>query len=399
MKILHDIAQLLKYHPEGLFLTNIANMLYPKLKNKPSLKKIYHAKYVQISRAIDRHPELFLKSKIGNLACINLKEGALDLLKQGVKFKQTVKTPASLRSYPKRCREQRTNSVKILDNVKTLSEEDRDEIKGEFQDYLEEVDNLKIILRRKATSSSYIHSGGPKYKILSYNTRFTDKRIIVKNLTKMDAAFAHMSKRYKKGVHLTLTTDPKRFYSLYAANRHFSIAFNRYMSFLSRKRGKRLPYIAAYEYTKTGLLHAHILFFGISWLNYKHAITEDWNRCGQGTITYAYSIKNDNGRWTYVRGKPSDLEKEKTAADYLKKYLQKSVDNPEEAMLYWVLNKRFFSCSRAALQATADQQQPTLHIPMWEFFMTATYSTMPDFVWNDVLPPPPSAHSPPNLCN
>ena len=388
MKILHKIALLLKHHPEGLILTYLAKILYPKLKNDPTKKKEFHAKYVQISRIIDRHPELFQKLKIGNLVCVKLKEPALDLLRAGEKFKRNVKSPASLRRYPKRCREQRINAIKVTDSVKILGEEERDEIEGEFQDYLEEVDNRKIVLRRKAESSNFLYQDGPKYKILPYITRFTDRTTALKNLDKMDVAFDYMSRRHKKGVHLTLTTDPKRFYSLYAANRHFSIAFNRYMSFLARKRGKRLHYIAAYEYTKSGLLHAHILFFGISWLSYKHAITKDWDRCGQGCITYVYSVKNDNGRWIYTRKKPSDLKEGKTAKDYLKKYLKKSIDNPQEAMLYWAFNKRFFSCTRAALATATGQQQPIPHIKMWEFFMSATYFTMPDFVFQEVVPPP-----------
>ena len=206
-----------------------------------------------------------------------------------------------------------------------------------------------------------------------------------------------MTRRHKKAVHLTVTTDPNRFYSLYAANRHFQKAFNRFMSFLTRKLGKRPEYITAYEFTKSGLLHAHILLFGLSWLSHKHAISEDWNRCGQGSITYIYSVRNDNGRWVYARGKPTDFKKDKTAADYLKKYLLKSIDDPKEAMLYWVLNKRFFSCTRAALSTTADQELPIPPIRMWEFFMTATYDTMPDFVFYETLPPPPPIYSPQNL--
>ena len=388
MKILHKIALLLKHHPEGLILTYLAKILYPKLKNDPTKKKEFHAKYVQISRIIDRHPELFQKLKIGNLVCVKLKEPALDLLKAGVNFKQNVKSPASLRAYPNRCREQRINAIKVIDSVKILGEKERETIEEEFQDYREEVGNYKIILRRKSEISNFFNQEEPKYKILPYITRFTNRKIALENLDKMDAAFDYMSKRYKNGVHLTLTTDPKRFYSLYAANRHFSKAFNRYMSFLSRKRGKRLHYIAAYEYTKTGLLHAHVLFFGISWLSHKHAITEDWDRCGQGRITYVYPIKNNNGRWTYAKSKPSDLKEGKTAKDYLKKYLLKSIDNPKEGMLYWAFNKRYFSCTRAALATTTDQQQPIPYIKMWEFFMTATYDTIPDFVFQEVVPPP-----------
>ena len=388
MKTVYDIAQILKYHPEGLILTCLVDKLHPTLKNNPSLKKKYHAKYVQISRIIENNPELFSKSKIGNLANIKLTEAAFDLLRAGVKFKQNVKTPESLRSYPKRCRSQRIEAVKIIDSVKTLTKEERADIKSEFHDYLDEVKEFKIVLRRKDIISDDIYTNIPKFKILPYVTRFIAKEIAAKNLDKMDAAFAYMTQRYKKGVHLTLTTDPNRFYSLYAANRHFSKAFNRYMSFLSRKHGKRLPYIAAYEYTKSGLLHAHVLLFGISWLAHKHAITEDWNRCGQGRITYIYTIINNNGRWTYSRNKPHNLAKGKTAADYLKKYLKKSIYDTEEAMLYWALNKRFFSCTRAALSASTDQPKLYPTYPIWEFFMTATYFTMPDFIFEQVVLPP-----------
>lgn len=343
---------------------------------------------MQVSRAISANPELFEKTKTGNLVNVKLRPNAFDLIKAGVKFKQSVKTLNALRKYPARSKEQRINAIKIADTTQMLDLDDRVDIEMEFTEYIKIVEKLKIILKKRAQADPLIFSAGARYKILPYTTRFTDKKIPAKTLDKIDHAFAYMSKRYKKGVHLTLTTDPKRFYSLYAANRHFSIAFNRYLSYLSRKRGSRLPYISAYEFTKSGLLHAHVLFFGISYLDHKHAISEDWDRCGQGSITYIYAIRNENGKWIYSRNQPKDLKKGDTAADYLKKYIKKSIYEPNQAMLYWTFNKRYFTCTRAALPTTTILTQIKGIPPIWEFYMAVSYLDMPDFIFHEVLPPP-----------
>jgi len=208
-----------------------------------------------------------------------------------------------------------------------------------------------------------------------YSTRFNDYKKGLERLRRYE--YAHDQTLYnpeydfKDAVFLTLTTDPKRFPNLFHANRHMSIAWNHFMQCLTVKiggRSKRPKYICACEYTKTGLLHLHILLFGRN-----HLFSEDkdieqmeisrmWEKCGQGKIVKAYGLTNtDVGdgkrewRWTGKK-QPSDA-KGLSGGDYLKKYLKKCMmaitDQFESASAtlapYWALNKRFFTCSQCFL--------------------------------------------------
>lgn len=204
-----------------------------------------------------------------------------------------------------------------------------------------------------------------------YSTRFNDFQKGIDKLRSYEYAHDKSLVDYSKAVFLTLTTDPKRFPSLWHANRHMGEAFNQFVQNLTNKlgkRSKRLKYMAAAEYTKTGLLHLHILIFDRTHLfsadgEVEQAmISKIWSNCGQGEIVKAYGLKNtelEGGkrewRW-YGREQPKDA-KGMNGGDYLKKYLKKCmlaiIDNYNEPantlFPYWAFNKRFFTCSRSFL--------------------------------------------------
>ncbi len=240
----------------------------------------------------------------------------------------------------------RFEAVKLCKRKKMLSEVDKQHINDYFTDYLDDCEKKKIILRLKEEYVSTFNQS-PELMILNYKTRFTDEKRLKFNIKKYHAVFDDASSRYKRAVHLVLTTDPKRFRNLYEANRHFSKAFNRFMSYLTKIEKKRPQYIVAYEFTKSGLMHAHVVIFGKPYLMHKELITREWERCGQGTYNYIYSLKCENGRWVYARKRPKDARDGESADDYLKKYLIKAQYNAEAAALYWVFNKRFFTHSRS----------------------------------------------------
>ena len=114
---------------------------------------------------------------------------------------------------------------------------------------------------------------------------------------------------------------------------------------LTGEKIKRLKYIAAYEFQENGLIHLHVVFFGIRYLASIDQISKDWQRCGQGRIVHAYGIHRDGDRWLWNKEKPSDAEG-KTPADYLRKYLEKALYVNENFGLYWAMNKRFCTMSR-----------------------------------------------------
>jgi hypothetical protein len=201
---------------------------------------------------------------------------------------------------------------------------------------------------------------------LPASTRFTDKGRKVHNLRTYDRAWSRANMLYRRGVFVTLTTDPAQHKSLWHANRHLARAFNRYLSLLlsrkrqARKKGfntepeegdqidnglGRLRYIAAYEFQENGLIHLHVCFFGIRYLAKIDKIAEDWRECGQGRIAHAYGIRKNGEVWEWNREKPSDAEG-RSPVDYLRKYLEKALYVSEFFPLYWAVNKRFCTMSR-----------------------------------------------------
>jgi hypothetical protein len=228
-------------------------------------------------------------------------------------------------------------------------------IQSDFTDWHDNILNKELLFDR-----------GPGTDLVRMlcRTRFTDKGRKVHNIKQFDHGWNRANILYKRGVFVTLTTDISLHKSLWHANRHLSRAFNRYISLLlSRKKRiieksydtdeeeltgekiKRLKYIAAYEFQENGLIHLHVVFFGIRYLASIDKISLDWQRCGQGRIVHAYGIYRNNDTWSWAREKPKDAEG-KSPTDYLRKYLEKALYVNENFGLYWAMNKRFCTMSR-----------------------------------------------------
>jgi hypothetical protein len=228
------------------------------------------------------------------------------------------------------------------------------DLQSSFQDWHDNQLNKELLFDR---------GPGTDLVRLPCRTRFTDNGRKVHNIRQFDHGWTRANLLYKRGVFTTLTTDISLHKSLWHANRHLSRAFNRYLSLLvSRKKRlidkhydtedeltgekiKRLKYIAAYEFQENGLIHLHVVFFGIRYLASIDQISQDWQRCGQGRIVHAYGIYRDGDRWMWTREKPSDAEG-KSPTDYLRKYLEKALYVTENFGLYWAMNKRFCTMSR-----------------------------------------------------
>jgi hypothetical protein len=240
-----------------------------------------------------------------------------------------------------------------------LNPEKKAEVDYDFENYLDRIKDSCIVLKKNRDEVFYerdtlghsylrvINQNIPAYLVLSYKTRFNNDESYKKNIFTYHEIW-RKANQFKKAVHLTLTTDPKRFKSLWMANRNFSIAFNQFMTYLTKKLKlvSRPPYLAVYEFTKTGLLHVHLIIFRLGYLLPKGLITQEWERCNQGSITYIYSLTNNNGIWGYTRKKPKELKEGQTPENYLMKYLHKSHFDEGALSLYWLFNKRAFTYSK-----------------------------------------------------
>ncbi|HUV72219.1 MAG TPA: hypothetical protein VMW25_04365 [Clostridia bacterium] len=289
--------------------------------------------------------------------------------------------------------------------------ERREDIESYFEMYLEETTDLKIILGRK----DFI-ARGPRanaFLVLPYSTRFNDEDKFKANLAKYHGIWNEATKKNRRAIHLVLTTDPKRFNNLWEANRHFSEAFNRFMSYLMKKLklNTRPPYLAVYEYTAGswlckkchtkldkkffcskckevmpkekrerfgGLLHCHLVIFGRAYLLPKRTITREWEKCGQGSYNFIYSLKNQKGAWVYAKGRPKEATKNETAESHLVKYLQKA--KTDKGALYWVFNKRYFTNSKKLAGAPLNGWVIEPSIPEWKFLGAFHDWDLPDVV-------------------
>lgn len=231
------------------------------------------------------------------------------------------------------------------------------EVKYNFDNWETEIQNKELFFDR-----------GPGTAItkLPCRTRFTDRGRKVHNIKTYDRAWNRANLLFKRGVFVTLTTDPAMHKSLWHANRHLTRAFNRYLSLLlsrakhNRKKGYdsekdehnviddgigRLKYIAAYEFQENGLIHLHLIFFGIRYLSKIDDISEDWVKCGQGRIVHAYGVRRDGETWLWNQEKPTDTDG-RSPVDYLRKYLEKALYVNDLFSMYWAINKRFCTMSR-----------------------------------------------------
>lgn len=317
-----------------------------------------------------------------------LGDGKTDLIKGYCEIPTDVISPIVVKklprdpyAIPKNCGSLRKSAINFEQGVKMLDYEENTKDRVEKRHSRGPYADMKFLMARFS-----IYQDESLRKIISllntitgevigfdYSTRFNDFAKGIIRLKKYERAQDLSLEQFQECVFVTLTTDPNRFPNLWKANRHSPIAWNTFMQILTVELGerKRRPkYIAAFEYTKTGLLHIHALIFGRRFLNSanKYAerdwISDKWNlSCGQGKIVEAYGLKNvtcDDGHheWQWYRREdhPHDAEG-MSGGQYLKKYLKKCMmaitdryQDPASTLApYWVENKRFWSCSRSLM--------------------------------------------------
>ncbi len=259
--------------------------------------------------------------------------------------------------WPKRSHWARVQAFRILVRRRQLTIDDWVMLNKLFNAYLEDTGHRTIILTDDEGRTLW----------LPYKHRFT--RSGIKKLLKKFYSVFDNANRFTTGVWLTLTVDPKKYNNIIEMRYELQKAWNRFMSWVRKKTGKRPPYLRVIEFTKTGLVHYHVILLGIKRLGDKKTeITPELERIGFGKINYMYVVINRNGKW--IPKKLLDLKqgKSKVKADgaglpsnlksYLKKYLMKAfndldidsmsveLEQVNPITLYWALNSRFFTYSR-----------------------------------------------------
>lgn len=245
---------------------------------------------------------------------------------------------------------------------------------NQFESYLEEVEDQVIILKKTNPFAP-----GKNWLTFPYTVRFNDQHKKIRNLKTYETGIDNSLASFEEGVFLTLTTDPLLWMgpsgmeftrtitnkktgevlakfnavakgkTLWHANRHESEAWRQYYEKLVHRFGWRVPYIRVVEFMENGLIHLHVLFFGIRWLDDFRKVAYDWGvTYGQGFNCQISRIRKRDGKWDWASKKDEPTDSDgKDPGDYLKKYLKKALFNTDGYSPYWVTNKRFFTMSQS----------------------------------------------------
>ena len=263
--------------------------------------------------------------------------------------------PAHNIRFPKRAHPYRIQAWRILLRRKQLTLDDWVVLNELFNGYLEDTGHRVILLLDECGGSTLW---------IGYKHRFT-KSGIRRLLRRFNSVF-NKANKFTYGVWLTLTVDPKKYNNIIEMRYELQKAWNRFMSWLRKRLGFRPPYIRIIEFTKSGLVHYHVVLLGVRRIgDKKTVVTPELERIGFGKVNFMYTIVNRNGKWIPKKlleamkknvdgaGLPSNLK------SYLKKYLVKAfndldlesmsvnIDQVNPLTLYWGLNSRFFTYSKA----------------------------------------------------
>jgi len=191
-------------------------------------------------------------------------------------------------------------------------------------------------------SINYIHETEDKVIVLSKGSEF----LLIPYITRFNEAYIKRKRKFFKklsyklknviGRHtfLTITYDPKNITSLQDMIYNFRKNLTKFLDLL-KKKYHYLAVFKTYEFTYSGLIHAHILLFNVKYIE-KEWLTETLKLCGLGKIKKIKEFK----------GITED------SLNYFFKYFSKSFNsrnyltekNPS-LILSWALNLRTYSLS------------------------------------------------------
>ena len=314
-----------------------------------------------VSQYCRYHPNVKSKALYYRLRRLlyRLKEqGVIDLIKQdGLLFAKP--TPQTLHFEAKlkvdlingRCKTQtlqkrhfhetKFKAMCFLQKCKTLDEKKRDYLHSYFNDYLVEV-GRKVLVFEDLESGEWL--------VKPYRHRFLQSEI-KKKRRQFSQIWDALSSGAKEGVFLTITHDPRDVKDLLSHYKSANIKFNRFMSWITKKVGFRPNYLKVVEFHESGLVHFHVVLFGIKRLADKFSeLTPELEKIGFGKINFLYSIRKiENGDWVWIKA-PSDA-KRRSPKGYLLKYFNKSTSSYQKDLaLFFASNLRFFSYSIRVLK-------------------------------------------------
>jgi|GEM_PF-1460064 hypothetical protein len=271
----------------------------------------------------------------------------------------------------------RVNKFCYYDNEKkefTYLNTAKDDIDKLFSAYCNRVKLERIVV-------TCAPDGNPVFShdmVLPYKTRFTDPARQQEVIEGFRAAYKKASKKHMKGVFLTLTSQPNKNKSLWEINQTTKQAWGLFTKFLNRTLPARAEWIKTAEFQQNGMLHYHIMIFGINWLCHKSVIQYAWRHYGGGSILDIHTIRQDYTGWHWSRSRPSDAAG-KQPGDHLQSYLEKSM-SPQHGAMYWATGIQAWTCSKSLLpeKPKAPESKP-LRSPKKHYFLKGVLSALTGF--------------------
>lgn len=188
----------------------------------------------------------------------------------------------------------RPNTRAMLDRWRTVEEEgERGYLLGQLAAYRETTED-----RYHAFEDTFTG----EHLLVPYATRFNSGRRVAEAREAFDGALARAAERHDRAVLLTLTTDPARFESLADATDSLLADVNRLKSWLATdaRMGERPESVVVVEFTESGLPHAHVLLFGVSWVVPHSVLSAYWSGSrDRGEVVWFDRLTSDGERWSW----------------------------------------------------------------------------------------------------
>jgi hypothetical protein len=322
-----------------------------------------------------------------------------------------------------------------LSRLRTLEDPLRGELLRDLAARREGLDGRHIVLERRnkevVASAPEELRDRPDYLILPMASSLSSSSRASERWGTYATAWERAAREYRRGVVLTLTTDPSRFESLLEATESLYADLNRLRSWLAydpesgpSRPGYRPASVASIEFTDSGLPHLHVAFFGVSWLTKQESLSrycsENLDRCSVVWLDRIWREGSpESGRWRWERDPDAPTEG-RSPKEYLgesmavrRRVCELSTDeikraasallahglegpDPEElglellrerdlergrelwkAALYFATEVRYYTLS-PALREDPDETLP--HVPRWERVQIGVYEEIPGYV-------------------
>jgi hypothetical protein len=289
----------------------------------------------------------------------------------------------------------------------------RADLLGELGTELDSIEDRYTMLQR-------IRGTVAEFLFIAYATRFNSPERAGEIQRKFRRAVDRGEERYGSACLLTLTTDRKRFSSvidavdeILANNRRLFDRLDYDAETGPPRPGYRVPHIYVPEFTDSGLVHLHVLCFGVNFLYSQAALSTLWDDLGQAEVVDIRALPKRGGHFYMPRRSGDDRpggvretgEGSVRVRDYLSKTigdLQRLADmSPEEVeetaaairrgevedrdadlwklALYWSCSLGFWNGSPEFTREDSEEGDDLPHVPCYEYVGTARLGEFPAY--------------------